>query len=111
MPTRSDILNGFSSTRLENGALSERNDPPLIRQWILLKALAASHYGCTVEELAQAAGVSIKTIRRDLIAFTVAGFPIEESLGDHGRKHWKLGSNGYAPQTKRRQPSRRVPTQ
>ncbi len=31
-----------------------------------------------------------KTIRRDLHTFQQAGFPLEESVGDHGRKNWKI---------------------
>ena len=65
---------------------------PLVRQWILLKTLAARKYGATVKELAQEAGVSIKTIRRDLETFQTAGFPLREVVADFGRKKWHLES-------------------
>ena len=67
-------------------------ESPLIRQWILLRTLAARKYGATVKELAREAGVSIKTIRRDLETFQTAGFPLQEVVGDFGRKKWHLES-------------------
>jgi predicted DNA-binding transcriptional regulator YafY len=68
------------------------DESPLIRQWILLRTLAARKYGATVKELAREAGVSIKTIRRDLETFQTAGFPLREVVGDFGRKKWHLES-------------------
>ena len=68
------------------------DESPLIRQWILLKTLASRKYGATVKELSQEAGVSLKTIRRDLEAFQQAGFPLREIVGDFGRKKWHLES-------------------
>jgi proteasome accessory factor B len=62
----------------------------LLRQWILLKALSSRHYGATVKELAEEVGVSLKTIRRDLETFQAAGFPLEETVEDFGRKKWRL---------------------
>jgi hypothetical protein len=35
------------------------DESPLIRQWILLRTLAARKYGATVKELAREAGVSV----------------------------------------------------
>lgn len=69
--------------------------PPLVRQWMILRILASRHYGVTVKELAQELGVSEKTIRRDLQAFTEAGFPLEEKVVDHGRKKWKLAGETF----------------
>ncbi|MGA2258058.1 MAG: WYL domain-containing protein, partial [Thermoguttaceae bacterium] len=68
--------------------LSEQ--PPLVRQWMLLRALAARKYGATVKELAEEAEVSVPTIRRDLRAFQTAGFPIRETVAEYGRKKWHL---------------------
>lgn len=68
------------------------DESPLIRQWILLRTLAARKYGATVKELAQEAEVSVKTIRRDLETFQSAGFPLKEVVGDFGRKKWRLES-------------------
>ena len=68
------------------------DESPLVRQWILLRTLAARKYGATVKELAREAGVSIKTIRRDLETFQTAGFPLREVVGDFGRKKWHLES-------------------
>jgi len=65
-------------------------DLPLVRQWILLKTLAARHYGSTVKDLAAEMGVTEKTIRRDLQTFQSVGFPLAEDIGDFGRKTWRL---------------------
>ena len=62
----------------------------LVRQWTILRILSARHYGATVRELAAELNVSIKTIRRDLETFALAGFPIEETVVEYGRKRWKL---------------------
>ena len=63
---------------------------PLVRQWILLRTLCARRYGATVKEMAQEMGVSDKTIRRDLETFQKAGFPLQETVGDYGRKRWRI---------------------
>lgn len=70
---------------------------PLIRQWILLRILSARHYGATVKELAEELTVSEKTIRRDLEVFQTAGFPLEETIEDFGRKKWKLQTGANPP--------------
>ncbi len=70
---------------------------PLIRQWILLRILSARHYGATVKELAKELTVSEKTIRRDLETFQTAGFPLEETIEDFGRKKWKLQTGANPP--------------
>jgi DeoR-like helix-turn-helix domain len=41
-------------------------DPPLVRQWILLRKLATHRSGLTVREMSREMGVAEKTIRRDL---------------------------------------------
>jgi len=62
----------------------------LVRQWTILRTLSSRHYGATVRELAAELNVSTKTIRRDLETFALAGFPIEETVVEYGRKRWKL---------------------
>ncbi|MEN6495747.1 MAG: transcriptional regulator [Thermoguttaceae bacterium] len=73
------------------------HDSPLVRQWILLKTLSVRHHGVTVQEMAQELAVSEKTVRRDLEAFVLAGFPLEEQVGEHGRKQWRLDPAKYQP--------------
>lgn len=73
------------------------HNSPLIRQWILLKTLSVRHHGVTVQAMAQELAVSEKTVRRDLEAFVQAGFPLEEQLGEHGRKQWRLDPVKYQP--------------
>jgi len=62
----------------------------LLRQWLLLKTLSARHRGATLKELAAEMQVSEKTIRRDLETFLATGFPLNETLGEFGRKRWGL---------------------
>lgn len=64
--------------------------PPLVRQWALLRALCGLRYGATVKELAETLGVSQKTVRRDLETFQQAGFPLEETVEEFGRKKWRI---------------------
>jgi predicted DNA-binding transcriptional regulator YafY len=52
----------------------------LVRQWILLRTLSARRQGVTVREIAAELGVCNKTIRRDLVAFAKAGFPLHETV-------------------------------
>lgn len=70
----------------------ERNSP-LIRQWLLLRALSSTRQGLTIPELAAEVEVSEKTIRRDLSVFEAAGFPLDPLLGEHGRKRYRLADN------------------
>ncbi len=70
--------------------MGRETETALLRQWRLLKLLSSRHYGVTVRELAHEMGVNDKTIRRDLLTFEQAGFPLEESLGEHGRKSWRV---------------------
>ncbi len=82
------LLRGYLTRR---GA-TMNDQSPLVRQWGLLRTLASRKYGVTVKELAQEAGVSIKTIRRDLEIFQAAGFPLREVVCEFGRKKWHLES-------------------
>jgi len=66
------------------------DQPPLVRQWILLRTLCARRYGATVKEIAQELSVSEKTVRRDLETFQKAGFPLEEIVGERGVKKWRV---------------------
>jgi predicted DNA-binding transcriptional regulator YafY len=74
-----------------------RDDTSLRRQWILLKSLSASRLGLTVREMATEAGVNEKTIRRDLDSFQRVGFPLEETVGEFGRKKWRISGHGNQP--------------
>lgn len=68
--------------------------PPLLRQWTLFLALSARRYGMTVREMARETDVTIRTVYRDLQTLQQAGFPLEESVSDHGRKHWRIARHG-----------------
>jgi predicted DNA-binding transcriptional regulator YafY len=67
-----------------------KDDPPLLRQWLLIRLLGNSGDGVTVNDLAEELQVSVKTIRRDLDVLQVAGFPIIDTDEEFGRKRWRL---------------------
>lgn len=69
----------------------------LLRQWILLRLLAARRQGVTLKELARELSVSQKTILRDLNLLRRLAFPIEETVGERGRKTWRLVSDEGLP--------------
>ena len=56
----------------------------------MLKTLSSRRHGLTVKEMAAEAGVCEKTIRRDLDLFRSVGFPVEETVGERGRKSWRM---------------------
>ena len=62
----------------------------LIRQWRLLRFLADARTGYTVKELQQEMGMSIETIRRDIIDLGHVGFKVRESVGYRGVKRWRV---------------------
>ena len=72
-------------------------DLPLVRQWILLQSLCTRGSWLTVRELAEESGVSEKTIRRDLATFRSAGFPIDEDVGQFGRKSYRIDPRWSKP--------------
>lgn len=80
------------------GVLPMSDESALIRQWRLLKVLSARHYGATVKELAEEMRVNEKTIRRDLQTFEQVGFPLEEIVGERGRKSWKVRDSKDQPE-------------
>ena len=69
----------------------------LLRQWVLLRTLSARHTGASVKELAEELAVCEKTVRRDLDTFKQAGFPVEETVGQHGLKRWRLDPTKTQP--------------
>ncbi len=69
----------------------------LLRQWLLLKTLAARRCGATLKEMAEEMQVCEKTIHRDLETFLAAGFPVAETRGDFGRKKWQLDTDKLQP--------------
>ncbi len=71
--------------------------PQLVRQWLLLRRLCETTVGQTVVELADQLEVHAKTIRRDLAVFRDAGFPIEETTGEAGRKSYRLVNGSGLP--------------
>ena len=62
----------------------------VIRQWQLLRQIESSRTGVTIHELAKEAGVTTRTIRRDLQALQEAGFALFDEGEEHDTKRWKL---------------------
>lgn len=54
----------------------------VIRQWNVLRSIEASRLGITIGELAEAADVTTRTIRRDLEALQQAGFTLFDEKRD-----------------------------
>lgn len=73
---------------------------PLERQWTILQTLSARRYGATVRELADEHGVSLKTIRRDLVLLQNLGFPVSPQAGSRGRNHWLADADDDTPPLK-----------
>lgn len=67
----------------------------VIRQWQILKAIEASRTGVTIHDLAEHAGVTTRTIRRDLQALQEAGFALFDEGGEHDTKRWKLDTQPF----------------
>lgn len=67
-----------------------RDENCLRRQWALLRALASRHLGLSIRQMTDELGVTGRTIRRDLDVFRRVGFPLEEAVGDYGRKTWRI---------------------
>jgi proteasome accessory factor B len=61
----------------------------------MLRAIESSRVGVTIHELAGEAGVSTRTIRRDLQALQEAGFAIFDEGEEHDTKRWKLNAQPF----------------
>ena len=66
------------------------DESTLARQWRLLKLLIFAPKGFTIKELVAVSGMSEKTVRRDLVFLKEVGFDVSESVGDFGRKFWRI---------------------
>ncbi len=67
----------------------------VIRQWQILKDIESARTGITIHDLAARAGVSTRTIRRDLQALQEAGFAVYDEGGEHDTKRWKLDAQPF----------------
>ena len=65
----------------------------VIRQWSILRDLESARR-TTIDELAERTGVTTRTIRRDLEALQLAGFPIYDELHD-GKRYWMLEQKAF----------------
>ncbi len=67
-----------------------RRSEPLNRVLSLLRSLSNRSEGITLQQLAADLEVHPKTVRRALKALQAAGFSLEETVGAHGRKTWRI---------------------
>lgn len=65
----------------------------VIRQWSILRDLEGSRR-LTIDELAERTGVTTRTIRRDLEALQLAGFPLYDESHD-GKRYWMLEQKAF----------------
>jgi predicted DNA-binding transcriptional regulator YafY len=65
----------------------------VIRQWNILRAIEASRH-VTIDGLAEAQGVTTRTIRRDLEALQAAGFPLFDDIED-GKRYWRIDTRPF----------------
>jgi len=96
-PTRIGYARFLVRCYIQRPGIKMAEESPLVRQWILLRTLCARSYGATVKEMVDEMSVSDKTIRRDLETFQKAGFPLQETIGDHGQKRWRIDPSKTQP--------------
>jgi predicted DNA-binding transcriptional regulator YafY len=78
------------------------DDTAVTRRLNLMQLLRARRRGATVREIAGEMQVSERTIRRDLAFLCKINYPIEEAVGDRGRKAWRhIGNGNLLPLTNR----------
>jgi predicted DNA-binding transcriptional regulator YafY len=65
----------------------------VIRQWSILRDLEGARR-LTIDDLAERTGVTTRTIRRDLEALQLAGFPLYDESHD-GKKYWILEQKAF----------------
>lgn len=65
----------------------------VIRQWSILRDLESARR-LTIDDLAERTGVTTRTIRRDLEALQLAGFPLYDESHD-GKKYWMLEQKAF----------------
>jgi predicted DNA-binding transcriptional regulator YafY len=67
----------------------------VIRQWQILREIEAHRAGVTIHDLAGHAGVTTRTIRRDLAALQEAGFAIFDEGEQNETKRWRLEAQPF----------------
>lgn len=75
--------------------MSDRS--PLENQWLLLRKLLAYRYGMTIQDMMRELDAKERTVRRYLQQFQSMQIPLEESIGEKGKKTWRLRKDQDIP--------------
>src|SRR6187200_3244086 len=75
-------------------ALPVERHTEVIRQWQIPRAIESSRFGLTVTDLAGRFDVTTRTIRRDLDALAMAGFPLD-SIKREAATRWILNRDVF----------------
>ena len=67
-----------------------RPNSRLNRQWQLVDRLWSEPAGLNFAEAIKLFGVCKRTIQRDLATLRWVGFDVEETVGDNGRRRWRI---------------------
>jgi len=66
----------------------------VVRQWNLLRSIEAARAGLSIQQMVDEAGVTRRTVYRDLDALQEAGFPLTNEARD-GRVFWTLADHPF----------------
>lgn len=64
----------------------------LLRQWKILNILQSHRVGIALQDLADLAGYTLRTIQRDLRLLEQSGFPVMHDQNEFGKRFWRLPS-------------------
>jgi len=78
--------------RYPAGETTMSRGEPLIRQWNLLKAMQAVHYGLSADDLSLRLECSKRQVLRDLKILQELGFPVSFEERDFGKRFWRLSA-------------------
>jgi predicted DNA-binding transcriptional regulator YafY len=67
----------------------------ITRQWEIIRTLEHATYGKSIRALAEQAGVTQRTVRRDLEVLEAAGFALEQKI-IAGEKRWRLDRRSFS---------------
>ncbi|MFO0947024.1 MAG: WYL domain-containing protein [Planctomycetota bacterium] len=75
--------------------MSDRS--PLENQWLLLRRLLVNRNGMTIQDMMRELDAKERTVRRYLQQFKDMQIPLEEAIGEKGKKTWRLRKDYSIP--------------